>query len=220
MRAQILILKGLWKKLTNVDDPRVTLGVGFLLILEGLVIGGFLIFLNALFYIIMGIAFFVVTVFLGMCMFCETRRLNRIKKDKGYWFWWLKPTYVNKMHYSDFEECIAWIYTMQGYKCKVLRKYSHEHGADVLAFKGDEVIAIQAKRWQKKVGINAVDQVLKTLAHYNPTKLVVITNSQFTKPAYECAKNNNVQLIDGDKLLSLYKRAQEIYENTYIHHNN
>ncbi len=224
MFAQIIILKDLWKRMTDVDNPKVTLALGLLLILIAPLLSGFLLLyahifnFNSLFNLnylkIIDIMLFIEMNFLGICMLFETLRLKHIAKDKGFWFWWLNTTYINEMSYSDLEECIAWIYSMHGYVCKVLRKHSHEHGADIIAEKGNETIAIQVKRWKNKVGKESVDQVLKSINYYHPTQLYVNTNNLFTKPTHKYAKEKGVRLIESNELLSLYKEAQEIYGKT------
>lgn len=212
MYAQILIIKDLCKRMTNVDNPKVTLSMGILLILIAHLFSGYLMLFSLNYLKIISVALYIVVNFLGISMLFETRRLKRISKDKGYWFWWLNPNYINKMSYSQLEECVAWIYSMHGYTCKVLRKHSHEHGADIIAEKENEVLAIQVKRWKNKVGKRSVDQVLKSIDYYHPTQLIVVTNNLFSQPTHNYAKSKGVQLIDYDKLTRLYKESKEIYK--------
>lgn len=135
MYAQIIILKDLWKRMTNPDNPRVTLTMGIIQIIMAFAYCGSLMMIDFIHIRILGIAAFIVLSFLEVSMLIETRRLKRIIKDKGYWFWSLNPTYINKMNYADFEECVLWIFSTHGYKCKRLCKHSHEHGADIIAEK-------------------------------------------------------------------------------------
>ena len=212
MYAQILIIKDLCKRMTNVDNPKVTLTMGIILIIMAYAYCGYFMLFHWIYIIPIGIALFIVLHFLGISMLLETRRLKRISKDKGYWFWRLNPNYINKMSYSELEECVAWIYSMHGYTCKVLRKHSHEHGADIIAEKGTEVLAIQVKHWKNKVGKSSVDQVLESINYYHPTQLIVVTNNQFTKPTYDYAKSKSVKLVDYNTLLRLYKESKDIYK--------
>lgn len=118
MNAQILIIKDLWKRMTDVDNPKVTLSIGILLILIAHLFSGYLLLYAHLFnghsllfslnYIKMiSVALYIVVNFLGISMLFETRRLKRISKDKGYWYWWLNLNYIYKMSYSQLEECVA-----------------------------------------------------------------------------------------------------------------
>lgn len=101
---------------------------------------------------------------------------------------------------------------MHGYTCKVLRKHSHEHGADIIAERGSEKLAIQVKCWKNKVGRDSVDQVLKAIDYYHPTQLIVVTNNLFTRPTHNYAKEKGVQLIDRDELMRLFKESKEIFK--------
>ena len=212
MNAQIMILKDIWKRMTNVDNPRVTLSMGIILIVMAYAYFGCLMLFSFVCLKILGIALLIELKFLGICMIHETIRLKHISKDKGYWFWRLNPDYINKMNYRDFEECIGWIFSMHGYESNVLCKHSHEHGADIIAEKGDELLAIQVKCWKNKVGKNSVNQVLKSIDYYHPTQLIVVTNNEFSKPTYEYANSKGVKLINHDELLRLYKESKDIYK--------
>ena len=212
MNAQILILKDLWKRMTNVDNPRVTLSMGIILIAMAYAYFCYLMLFPCVCLKILGTALLIELNILGICMLHETIRLKRISKDKGYWFWGLNPNYINKMNSGDFEECIGWIFTMHGYKSNVLRKHSHEHGADIIAEKDNELLAIQVKCWKNKVGKSSVNQVLKSIDYYHPTQLIVVTNNEFSKPAYEYANSKGVKLINHDELIRLYKESKDIYK--------
>src|SRR5699024_4703092 len=59
---------------------------------------------------------------------------------------------------------------------------------------------IQAKRYNGKVGTEAVTQVLTGMAYYKGTSGKVITNSFFTKQSIELATKTNVELVDRFKL--------------------
>lgn len=218
MYAQKVILKDLWKRMTDVDNFRVTLTIGIIFIIMAHALGSYLFLFNLILFKIIGIAFYIVVNFLGISMLLETIRLKRIANDKGYWFYWLNPTYINKMTFSELEECVAWVYSMHEYTCSVLHKHSHEHGADIIAIKGNETIAIQVKRWKNKVNSRSVNQVLKSKDFYHPTQFVVVTNNTFTKPTYKYAKTKGVQLIEQKELLHLYKEAKKLYKaNKRLH---
>ena len=46
------------------------------------------------------------------------------------------------------------------------------------------------------------------MAHYSATKAMVVTNSRFTSNAVTLAKENDVELIDRQKLSSLILKKQ------------
>ena len=55
-------------------------------------------------------------------------------------------------------------------------------------------IVVQAKRYDKNVGIAAVQEVIGAVAYYDADGAMVVTNQYFTKNAYNLAKQNNVIL--------------------------
>lgn len=113
---------------------------------------------------------------------------------------------IDKMDGFDFEAYITNVYKALGYNaCKT--PDSGDFGADVIAKKGNEVIAIQCKRYNSPVGIKAVQEVVGSLKYYNATKGVVITNSTFTFAAFTLAKVNDIQLIDRTDLEKMIRQV-------------
>ena len=63
---------------------------------------------------------------------------------------------------------------------------------------------LQAKLYyNKNVSLSAVQEAKASLDYYVADKAVVITNSHFTKSAYELALSTGVALIDREKLITL-----------------
>lgn len=113
---------------------------------------------------------------------------------------------IDKMEGFDFEAYITEVYKSLGYSaCKT--PDSGDFGADVIAKKDNEVIAIQCKRYNSPVGIKAVQEVVGSLKYYNATKGVVITNSTYTFAAFTLAKVNDIQLIDRAGLEKMIKQV-------------
>ena len=70
------------------------------------------------------------------------------------------------------------------------------YGADLVLENGQERIVAQIKRWNQKVGIEAVQQVVAAISHYNADRRIVVTNSLFTSNAEKLARSNNIELWD------------------------
>lgn len=109
---------------------------------------------------------------------------------------------IDKMTGDQFEELLLQHFKGLGYSGYVTRG-SADYGADLVVKKDDIVIVIQAKRWNQKVGIDAIQQVAGAVKHYDAQQAIAITNNYFTKNAIELAKSNNVTLWDRNKLISL-----------------
>lgn len=72
---------------------------------------------------------------------------------------------------------------------------------------------VQAKRYgeNKKVGIDAINEVVECAGYYNATKKIVITNRYYTVAAKIPGKRNGVTLLDRDdlvRMLNQYNDAQ------------
>ena len=109
---------------------------------------------------------------------------------------------VDKMDGDEFEHFLLAHFEKLGYKGEVTKK-SNDYGADLVLKNNNERIAIQAKRWNEKVGIKAIQEVVAAINYYGADKGMVITNNYFTNNAYELARSNNIQLWDREKLIEI-----------------
>nr|WP_245403023.1 restriction endonuclease [Peribacillus muralis] len=99
----------------------------------------------------------------------------------------------------QFRYFLAALFKHIGYKVKTTQA-SSDYGADILIVKEDKKIVIQAKRYLKKVGIKAVQEITAAKSHYEANNAWVVTNSFFTNRAIELAKSNGVRLLIEENL--------------------
>ena len=66
---------------------------------------------------------------------------------------------------------------------------------------GSRVI-FQCKRFKTKVNLKAVQEVVGAMGHYAGDFGVVITNNTFLNSAVKLAKSNDIELWNGDQLIS------------------
>jgi restriction system protein len=107
---------------------------------------------------------------------------------------------IDLMNGRDFEIFLRELYRELGYKVE-MTKSSGDFGADLILNNGYKRIVIQAKRYNKNVGIKAVQEIVAAQNHYRASEAWVVTNSNFTKQAKELALSNGVTLIGRDQLL-------------------
>ncbi len=109
---------------------------------------------------------------------------------------------IDKMSGDEFESFLEQLFKRKGYR---VEKVAHvaDYGADLIIDKDNIKTAVQAKCWKNPVTVKAIQEIKTSLAHYNATKAMVVTNSCFTSNARTLAKENNVELIDRQKLASL-----------------
>jgi restriction system protein len=112
---------------------------------------------------------------------------------------------IDQMDGFQFERYLALLFRSQGYKTTVTSK-TGDYGADLILEKNGQKIAVQAKRYSKNVGIEAVQQVYASLAHYGASTAWVVTNRDFTEAAYKLAASNGVRLINREALIDMILR--------------
>ncbi len=116
---------------------------------------------------------------------------------------------IDMMNGEQFENFLKFNLELRGYKTK-LTVYRGDFGADIIATKDNRVTVVQAKRYKKKVGISAVQQIVASKAYYKASESMIITNSYFTKQAKILAKVNDTILWDRKRIIKefdLMKRA-------------
>ncbi|NOU99328.1 restriction endonuclease [Paenibacillus planticolens] len=116
---------------------------------------------------------------------------------------------LDRMTGIEFEQFLGRFFNAQGYKVTITPP-SGDFGADLVLKKDRKSIAVQAKRYTGKVGVDALQQVLGGRDYYGCGKSKVITNSYFTKQAVQFAQRTNIELWDRARL------GAEIYEMSRI----
>ena len=129
----------------------------------------------------------------------EKEFLDKLRSDKTISIPKYNLTQIDLMDSVQFENYVADIFNMLGYKTKNT-KLSGDQGVDVIAEKDNKIIAIQVKHYSQPVGNHAIMEVVGGARFYNATLCYVITNNYFTKSARQLADANNVILWDRDTL--------------------
>lgn len=109
---------------------------------------------------------------------------------------------LEQMEPLAFEYFIRDLFKGNGYQAKVTPA-TKDFGADVIAKKGKEVLAIQVKHRNSSdwyVSNDSVQQVVSSMAIYKANRSMVITNGTFTDHALAQAQPNNTLMVDGKQL--------------------
>lgn len=109
---------------------------------------------------------------------------------------------VDKMTGEEFERFLGKLFKRRGFKVSYT-KASGDYGADLILKDGQDVIAVQAKRYNSTVGVKAVQEIIGAVKMYGATEAWVVTNSTYTKQAVKLADINDVYLIDRKELISM-----------------
>lgn len=116
---------------------------------------------------------------------------------------------IDKMDGRQFEHYLGHLFRSQGYAVKVTRA-AGDYGADLVLQKGGEKIVVQAKRYSKSVGIDAVQQVHSSKSYYGAQKAWVLSNREYTEAARNLAKTNGVRLIGRDELIEMILKMNPV----------
>lgn len=113
---------------------------------------------------------------------------------------------LRELSWQNFENLVKRLYEAQGYECSLTPIGVEDYGADIIARKDGEVLAIQCKHTTNGKSRNE-DAILALLNQsidtYGATKLVAVTNSDFSNQAKVLALDNDVKLINLTDLLKL-----------------
>ncbi|MBR0382302.1 MAG: restriction endonuclease [Eubacterium sp.] len=139
-----------------------------------------------------------------VCAFCACELVREITGRK-YMFMRLRK--VDRLSGKSFEKYLAVHFRRIGYKVK-LTGSSNDYGADLLLKRGGKTTVVQAKRYDRNVGIGAVQEVTGAMSYYQADRAMVVTNQYFTRNAENLAGQTGVRLW-GRKELKRYFHAKD-----------
>lgn len=125
----------------------------------------------------------------------SAKHKNNLLRDSGI-------QEIDQMTGHEFERYLEVLYTRLGYIAKVT-KGSGDNGADLILQQGSKRIVVQTKRYRKKIGIKAVQEVRASMDYYHAVEGWVVSNSHYTDAAIELARYNQIKLINRNQLIKL-----------------
>jgi SNF2 family DNA or RNA helicase/HJR/Mrr/RecB family endonuclease len=111
---------------------------------------------------------------------------------------------IDNMTFDEFEFYVKEMFNTKGYSSSLTEKVPSEFGADVIAIKDNEIIAIQCKH--SRVGAKIDKEAIRQLhseakPYYKPTKMIAITNSYFNTNAINLADIHNIEIVDRSNIM-------------------
>ena len=115
--------------------------------------------------------------------------------------------------WEDFEHLVRQLFERlfrdRGADVRITRS-SRDKGVDAVVFDPDPItggkIIIQAKRYTNTVDVSSVRDLFGTVQNESANRGILVTTSQFGGDSYEFAKDKNLTLIDGQRLLGLFEQ--------------
>jgi len=116
---------------------------------------------------------------------------------------------IDNLNPYVFEEWVSQFMGLMGYKACATKK-SGDYGLDVIAENGSKKIGIQVKKFNKPVGLKAIQEVIGGVSYYDCSEGWVITSaSSFTTAAINLANKNNIKLLAKNDLALLLHKLQQ-----------
>ena len=100
---------------------------------------------------------------------------------------------IDRLSGEAFEAFLSVQFKRLGYRV-AFTGASHDYGADLILRRRGKCIVVQAKRYDRNIGIGAVQQAAASVAYYDADQAMVVTNRYFTRSAWALAKQNDVIL--------------------------
>lgn len=98
---------------------------------------------------------------------------------------------------QGFERLVAETFRARGYAVEN-RRYSGDHGVDLLVRRGRERAVVQCKRYSGSVGEPVIRDLYGAMGHEGANRGYVVTSGRFTDPARRWARGKRIVLVDGD----------------------
>ena len=112
---------------------------------------------------------------------------------------------IDKMEGHEFENYLEAQFRNLGYKVTNVGKNGKDFGVDLLLYKDGVKTAVQAKRYNGKVGVKAIQEIVSGREYYKADEALVVTNSYFTEPAADMARECDVILWDRSDCRSMFQ---------------
>jgi restriction system protein len=114
---------------------------------------------------------------------------------------------LQELSFREFEQIVEQLYAQLGYETR-LTPPSNDGGRDVIATSSTagskEHLLVECKRYQGKVGIQAVKVLLATVSTELANKGALVTTAEFTRTARKLeAADHRIELISGPQLVLL-----------------
>ena len=135
-------------------------------------------------------------VFLTVWLLAETRYAH------------CRVQYVDRMTGEEFERYMRFWFRIHGYRKIRKTQETRDYGADLIMKKGLRRVVVQAKRYDRNIGVHAVQQAVAARDFYDASRAIVATNRYFTAAAKNLAAVNEVELIDREVLFGISQKRK------------
>ena len=112
---------------------------------------------------------------------------------------------LKRMHPFKFEDYIAKLYKNMGYSVKQTKR-TGDGGKDMIATKNGQTYFVECKRYSDPINVHKMrDFIGACVLGGKDVKGIYVTTSSFTNDAKSAANRIGIQMIDGNKLMSMIR---------------
>lgn len=116
---------------------------------------------------------------------------------------------IQSLSWKEFEYLVSEAYKRKGFAFSENTGSGPDGGIDLVLSKKSEKILVQCKNWRSsKVSVSVVRELLGVVTAVGASKGIVVCSGSYTKDAIDFAKNNNIELVDGNALARLIATVQ------------
>jgi restriction system protein len=112
---------------------------------------------------------------------------------------------LRHLEWQRFEELCAAYFETLGFATNITRSRSNGAADIVLRIEGADTVSVlvHCKSWSPyPIGMKPLQELHAAMAQAGVGEAVLVTSGRFTPPAAEFAAKNNIQLLDGARLLA------------------
>jgi hypothetical protein len=144
-------------------------------------------------------------------------QLHKTKRNKFSQLYQLEDIHRLGGRGIEFEHFIGYLYEQQGYEVKTTPRTA-DHGVDLVLYKDGQKYVVQCKHYRpdRKVDFAPVQQLLGALHGEKAHRAFFVTNSSFTEQGINWAKNQPIDLIDGQQLEKMAYRINQIEIKSFV----
>ncbi len=112
---------------------------------------------------------------------------------------------LRDLTWEQFERMVGEAFRRQGYRVEETAK-GPDGGVDLELRRGGELFLVQCKQWKAaKVSVQVVRELFGVMSSRGAAGGFVVTSGVFTKDAWAFARGTSVVLVDGARLVEMFK---------------
>lgn len=117
---------------------------------------------------------------------------------------------LEEMSWQEFEQLVGESFRRRGFSVQETGGGGPDGGVDLVLSRGADRYFVQCKQWKAfQVGVVTVRELYGVMAAGNAASGYVVTSGVFTDEAQRFAEGREIELIDGDELVTMIRSTQE-----------